>query len=799
MTAPRRGAARRWSTDLAMGARFAVTGGREGWIRTALTAVSVGLGVCVLLLAAAVPHAMNSALDRGKARTATPVSGHPARSDHSLLMTPVDSAYRGTSLTGRVIRSEGPHAPVPPGLSRLPDPGELAVSPALADLLASPDGALLKDRFPHRRITARIGDAGLAHPGELLYYEGSDALREPGDGVFRVTGFGDTGNAFRLSPLAALALMVGCVALLAPVAVFTATAVRFGGERRDRRLAALRLVGADRATTRRIAAGEALAGALLGLLTGAALFLAVRLPISGVSLFGLGFFPSDVVPDTALATLIALAVPAVSTGVTLLTMRRVTVEPLGVTRTAPPLHRRLWWRLLLPAAGVALLLPQATGGLRSGDAASAQLIGGTTLLLLGIAAVLPWLLDTAVARLGRGSRSSQSWHLAVRRLQLNGTSASRSVSGITVAVAGALAVQLLLAGVQTQPSGLTDPHTPWTTAGATDGAVPATAAHRMFGLLGGAAGVRESHGQISGYADTARHQRALADGTAHDADDPEPYAVTVADCAALRQLARIGSCSDGDVFLSRAPAGEPEAGILLPHPGERLALDPSGSRDAERTPATWTVPATARPATARGNLPYTHDGSGVLATPEALDAGQLRRPSVSVLLRLDPAAPDAVEHVRNAAARVDPRTYVLSDEGDSADEMLSLSRGGLTAGPVAVLLLIGCGLLITVLEQLRERARLLSALEALGTPRRVLGRSVMWQTALPVALGLALALGCGLGLGSLLLHMVGKPLQIDWTAVLALTGTAGAVILGVTALSLPLLWRLMRPDGLRTE
>ena len=66
------------------------------------------------------------------------------------------------------------------------------------------------------------------------------------------------------------------VVLLLPVGVFIAAAVRFGGERRDRRLAALRLVGADGRMARRIAAGEALAGALLGLVLGAGFFLLGR-------------------------------------------------------------------------------------------------------------------------------------------------------------------------------------------------------------------------------------------------------------------------------------------------------------------------------------------------------------------------------------------------------------------------------------------------------------------------------------------------------------------------------------------
>ncbi|MGY5126845.1 FtsX-like permease family protein [Streptomyces nigrescens] len=792
--APARGrAARRWWAELAMGARFAVTGGREGRLRTALTALGVGLGVAVLLLAAAVPNALNAATQRQSARSVVPVAEGTGPSDRSLLTVSSYSAYRELPLNGRILAAEGPHAPVPPGLSRLPGPGELAVSPALADLLSSPEGALLKGRFPHLRITATIGDEGLTHPGELFFYQGSDGLPRPGNGVERITAFGDHGTPFRATPLAVLIILVSCVAVLTPVAVFIATAVRFGGERRDRRLAALRLVGADRATTRRIAAGEALAGALFGLLTGAALFLAVRVPLAGLSLFGLGVFPTDVVPDPALVCGIASAVPLCSVGVTLFTLRRVAVEPLGVTRTAPPVHRRLGWRVLLPAAGVALLLPQTIGGLGAGDAANAQVLLGMLLLLLGVAALLPWLLDALVARLGRTGFGGQSWHLAVRRLQLSSTTASRSVSGITVAVAGAVAVQVLLTGAQSFAE-LSHPHA-WTEVDAHAGTVPAARAPQMTARLRATPGVREAQALVSGYADSVRHHRALAHTAPEDRGNPEPYPVTVADCGTLRRLAHIGACSGGDVFLVTGHEGS----TPLPAPGTRLALDPVGSRDDDRAPAVWSVPRNARQTTAvpRERMP-TFTGPGVFATPEALDATLLRRPGIAVLLRLDPQTPDAIEHVRNTASRIAVGTDVVTSH-DGTEDAVTVYRRGLTAGAAAVLLLIGCGLLISALEQLRDRARLLSALEALGTPRAVLGRSVLWQTAVPVTLGLALAVGCGLSLGALLLHMIDRPLRPDWWGILTLSGTAAAVILGVTALSLPLLWRLMRPDGLRTE
>lgn len=130
--------------------------------------------------------------------------------------------------------------------------------------------------------------------------------------------------------------MLICVALLTPVAIFIATAVRFGGERRDRRLASLRLVGADIRTTRRVAAGEALAGSVLGLLLGWVFFLTGRQFIGGIEMWNVSTFPSDLAPKPSLAILIAVAVPVSAVAVTLFAMRSVTVEPLGVVRQAAP-------------------------------------------------------------------------------------------------------------------------------------------------------------------------------------------------------------------------------------------------------------------------------------------------------------------------------------------------------------------------------------------------------------------------------------------------------------------------------
>jgi ABC-type antimicrobial peptide transport system permease subunit len=190
---------------------------------------------------------------------------------------------------------------------------------------------------------------------------------------------------------------------------------------------------------------------------------------------------------------------------------------------------------------------------------------------------------------------------------------------------------------------------------------------------------------------------------------------------------------------------------------------------------------------------------GILATPEAVDASALRAARLATFLRIALGRPDVVERVRNTAARVDPLAYVIVRQATTEDPKFANLRRGLFIGAAATLLLIGASLLVSALEQLRERRRLLAMLVAFGTRRSTLGWSVLWQTAGPTLLGVGLAIVAGVGLGTLLLAMADEPLRLDWASIATMAGLGAAVVLLVTGLSMPALWRLMRPDGLRTE
>ena len=195
------------------------------------------------------------------------------------------------------------------------------------------------------RIVGTIAADGLLGPHELGFYAGADDLVEGGP-VGRVARFGTTGDAAQLDPALVLLVVIALVALLIPVGVIVGAAVRTGGEDRDRRLAALRLIGADQQMARRIAAGEAIVAAACGVLVGTLLFLAARGFADRLVFQGFSVYPGDVRPTPLLGLLVVLGVPTAAVIVSLAALRRVSAEPLGVVRhQGASRPRRLWWRL----------------------------------------------------------------------------------------------------------------------------------------------------------------------------------------------------------------------------------------------------------------------------------------------------------------------------------------------------------------------------------------------------------------------------------------------------------------------
>ena len=762
---------RRRCLDLAIGFRLAVSGGPSGVLRTALSAIGIGLAVALLLVAASLPTILDGRNARGAAADISWTGGDAT--DRTMLIRPAGTRYRGMDIDGYLLQPEGVDPPIPPGVTRLPGPGELVVSPALARLLASPEGEeLLRPRLDGRIIGVIAEDAVIG-PQSHYYYAGTTTLSPDTDS--RIDGFGVPDQSVGLPPVLVLLSLVAVTVLLLPVVFFAAIAARFGGEQRDRRLAALRLIGADRAMSRRIASGEALLAGLAGLACGVVMFLVGRQFVEYVEIAGLSVFASDVTPNPILAALVVLLVPVVTVGIGVLAMRRVAVEPLGVFRRSTPARRRLWWRLLLPVVGAALLYGASGEEVTDSIMFNASISVGLILVLGGAVALMPWGVDAAVRRLRGGP---VSWQLATRRLQLGGDMMGRAVSGVAVAAAGAVALQMMFFGVEQQftwDTGIDDDQRSRLVTSSFNGDVPVEA---MTARLDRVDGVETDLSYRTFYGTES------TEGTG-DSASPSTHVILVADCPVLSQLLAIDDCRDGDAFVS---ASDPHMSSMLA--GQALTLE-DGTE--------WAAPSHLSEADLRNPKEFGIHGR-IMITPSLVDGAILSQASVTLWLWLDVTRPDAEEHARNIIEPTGEWRVLRSFADRGVDDQFDGIRRGILVGVVAVMALVAVSLLVGMFEQLQDRRRLLSVMAAFGAKRSAMGWSVLWQVTIPVILGLVFALVFGTITGGLLQTLSGLGrVFIDWAHLGVVSIVSFGVITVVTAVSLPMLWRLMRSDGLRTE
>ncbi len=242
---------------------------------------------------------------------------------------------------------------------------------------------------------------------------------------------------------------VAVVLLVVPLVTLAGAAARLGVARRDARLATLRLLGA---TPREVVAltvvetaWQGLVGAVLGVLLYAALLpLCALLPFQGTT-----FTVSELWVGWQGLLIALVAVPVVGAVSAAVSLRRVSVSPLGVARRETP-RGPTWLRVVVTVVGIGtfMAVTQAAGAL--GAAAIGVLVGALALGFATLNAVGPWVLGlVGKAQLRRATTPARL--LAARRLLDDPKAAWRVVGGLGLAgfVAGALAVLPVFASVDT--------------------------------------------------------------------------------------------------------------------------------------------------------------------------------------------------------------------------------------------------------------------------------------------------------------------------------------------------------------
>jgi hypothetical protein len=758
--------------SLLLGSRIALAADRG---RLLLTAAGMALGVMFLLSVLSVLPAQHARAERLAARD--PQATAEAASGVSVAER--GSWWRGHPVTVFTVATRG-QAPVPPGLRRLPAPGELAVSPALQRALSGPHRDELAGRLPGRVVEV-VGSTGLSGPDELLAWVGAAPAAPK---AWFVSAFGNPSYVQRPSKELRIATGLAGLALLIPVLVLIATVTRLSGASRDRRLAAIRLLGATSAQTRRVAAGEALVSGLVGTVLGLPVFLLVRGGLAPFAPVEGGVHASDLWPGPVNVALVLLVVPALSVLVAVGSLRKVITSPLGVRRGVR-VRTAGWWRLAPLAFGLLLLTVQ---WLREGPLATgrseALLLGGGGLCLVGLAVATPVLSRIGgilLDRVGRGVGSE----LAARRIAADASASARVVTGsvLVVFVAG-----WLLAFLPQLPNSLRDlsttlrPGTVVAGGGAVgDRPLLATDAAGVPGVRG-AAQLLSLRGVPAGEDPQGPNTRSVIVGRCEDLS------------AVLRVPLRCTGASAYRIQLSSFAGAGLKGGERLLFPDAQDRLSPASS---------YTVPV----ALPELVLPQgISNGSfavygELLVAPQALSRDALQF-GTSLLYVATDGSQHSVELVRSAlATHQDSREPPLT----AAEQILRIDRQydgyprAAMIGLVVAVLVGAASLAVSTADAVRERRRGFAALVALGTPLRVLRRSVLLQMGAPLVVNVAVALGSSMLTAFFYNGIVSSTVPLPW-AHWALTGAVAlGAVLAVTAATLPFVSAAGRPEALRAE
>ncbi|GHF62396.1 hypothetical protein GCM10010218_49830 [Streptomyces mashuensis] len=346
--------------------------------------------------------------------------------------------YQGRQFSVVVVEPLTDDAPLPPGLHRWPGPGESALSPALADGPRSED-------FRHRygKMAERIGDAGLATPGERLAYTRPSKTMLDSSYLDGIVGFGSPGPTFGdlrlIEPEQQQQLLMLLAALvLLPTAALAVAAARMGAQGQDHRTALLRALGADRAALAWMNIGAAGVPVVLGAAVGLVavvpfLVWNVRLPWIDFTLAATDLRQAAgalaVAPIAALVVMLALVV--------LIHPR----QELGSTRVRAGIGGRVR-RLALSACPVFAILALVMGSLGGSGSAFGYLVA-----VIGVWATVPSVIGWGVSRLAPRMATS-----ARKRGNTAGLIASRTLAahpGVIVRLVAALVIAIGIIG-QTQ-------------------------------------------------------------------------------------------------------------------------------------------------------------------------------------------------------------------------------------------------------------------------------------------------------------------------------------------------------------
>lgn len=775
-----------------LGLHLSLRSGREPFVRLLVTAVAVAIGVAIMLAVLADFHAFQTTNHRPSWES---TQGQPAGRDYasatqSELWNYSNDIYQGQTIERLDVAGLGTGAPVPPGISTLPASGQYYASPALAALIRSVPADELGDRFPGR-LAGTIGQQALTGPTELVVYVGYAPAKLAGlpattvvDQIATASGQQIWSHYFRD------AFIVAALAFLFPILILVGTATRLAAARREERYAALRLAGATMDQVGVISSVDAVVSALLGTIVGIALFRLLQPALASTAITSARYFADEVTPTTAGYLVVLIGVPAASAVSSLVSLQRVRISPLGVSRrVTPPAPSP--WRIAPLVAGLALFV---FGLART----NAQSIGGPALpglliILIGLVVGGPWLTAQAARLFGRFMTGASSL-LAARRLADNPKAAFRSVSGLVLAVFLGTVVAGLLPAVESVSA---TPSAHALTNVLLDGFTSAPVCGNTVNCSG-STGV---NGPQPG--ETALQQRIALEGL-----PPADATALLTGLRAFRGAAVIPIYSlpqSGSVPSGPGGNGGPGPGNGGPGNG---VISCAGLRDL----AVLGQCATGRTFVVVPSSNLFGDNPHYTTQPIASPSSPAATASVSHLylqaLLVKVNGPATLERVRTylvthtpqSASGTAPRTF---GEAVQARQGVAVIVQRLVDVAVALTLIVaGCSLAVAVGGSLVERKRPFTLLRLTGTATSTLYRVVLLEALLPLVAATVIAAGTAYGVSVLTVSKLapaGTAVPVPGSTYFLTMAVGLIASLLVIFASLPLLSRITAAGNVRFE
>jgi hypothetical protein len=775
-----------------LGLRLILRTGKESLTRLVLIAAAVAMGVVLLLVVLADFQGFQTANSKQcwECTSGAPlVSGEYKPAADAELWNYTEDFFEAQPIKKLEVAALRPHAPVVPGIARLPRAGSYYASPALARLLRSVPRAALGARYPGS-LAGQIGPAALSGPDDLVIIIGRPAAqlaRMPG--TQRVDAIATTARVNSSATLYQYGFSMVAIGLIIPLLTLVGTATRLAAARREERFAAFRLVGATPRQVSVIASVEACAGAAVGTIAAIAIFQPLQPFVARVAVTGSHYFPSTVTPTSGEYITVLLGVPIAAVGAAVWSLRRVRISPLGAARKttpAPPSPLRIVPLVLglavFIAAPFVLAAPQkqASGPLRGpsfglNPRLLPVLLLGELLTMTGLYLSGSWLTMQG-ARLVARTANGASGLLAARRLADSPKAAFRSVGGLVLAlfIGTAIAgiVPAINSGMQLSNGG------------------------KLNDVLRVSFISPSPSSTTSGGLQPRRAARMLDKIRTYPATSALP--VYLSSQAAYRSVNGV-----------RAPAGVGCEGAYDCGPTTGII----NCRDTG-TSFSFIVscPADAAVAQVQFGLFLVTDNllsvSLPLGTSPIAGAGANLRglPVSEVLVRT--SSPATLEKIRTligtytAAAGSSNAPETFGEVASTRAAIYSEIETIVLAVVAMTLVIAGCSLAVSMGGGLMERKRPFTLLRVTGVQVRVLYRVVLLESVLPLTVTAVVAAAAGLGTAASVLKTLGPKvgsLTPPGHVYFLTLGCALAASLAVLLVTLPLLNRITVPEQVRFE